>query len=251
MTASVRHKEEEMPFDRLSWLSCRYKAPFIALMLFVVGAAIVASDPSLNARLEEAIGKVRTRKSLDARVDAAEDLLRQMTGINPQAIDDKTAADLVSLLDDPDYDVRSLMTVAIGQMGRKAKAGDPVLNKKIEQAIARVRAEKSLNARYHAAEDLSTLLNGINPMLVDDKTVADMVRLLDDPEDAVLGWVAGSLGVFGPRAKAAVPKLLALLPAADCERARAFSGVTAADAIRPALERMGVKPPPYNPQNCK
>ncbi|MGC8724907.1 MAG: hypothetical protein ACP5VF_13715, partial [Acidobacteriota bacterium] len=60
-------------------------------------------------------------------------------------------------------------------------------------------------------------------------------------------WVAGTLGMMGPRAKAAAPKLLALLPAADCEKGDLTSSAT----IRPALELMGVKPPPFNPKNCK
>jgi HEAT repeat protein len=102
-------------------------------------------------------------------------------------------------------------------------------------------------ARTEAAEHLAELTRGINPKSVDDKTVADMVSLLDAPDDSVRAWVAAALGHLGRRAKVAVPKLLALLPEADCLQ----GDLTSAASIRPALSRMGVKPPPFNAQDCK
>lgn len=216
----------------------------VATMSLLVGTAITAADPVLNSKIEKAITQVRTAKSSE---DAAETLLRQMMGINPKSVDDRTVTDLIALLHDPDYNVRAVVTIALGQLGRKAERPNPILNRELEEAIAEVRAGKSLNARCKASEKLFDLLNGIDPMYVSDGTIADMVSLLNNPDDAVRGNVAGVLGVFGPRAKAAVPKLLALLPAADCLQ----GDLTSAGAIRLALERMGVKPPPYNPKNCK
>ena len=137
--------------------------------------------------------------------------------------------------------------VAFLLVGTKLVAGDPMINSTLEKAIATVKNEKSLDARADAAEHLACLVQGIAPETVDDKTIEDMVSLLDDPADAVRSWVAAALGQLGPRAKVAVPKLLELLPAADCD----MGDLTSAAAIRPALEKMGVKPPPFDPKKCK
>jgi hypothetical protein len=228
----------------------RYKirllGSFIAFMFLLVATATAAGDPLVNKRIEKAIAKVRAAESL-GRNHAAEELLSQMMGINPASVDDNTVADLVSLLDDPDFDIRTVVAVALGQLGRRAKVGDPVLNGKLLEAIVKVQAGRSPDERYNAAGDLLSLLKGIDLMYVDDKTVAELVPLLDTPDSGVRMFVAAALGMLGPRAKAAVPKLLALLPAADCEG----GGVTSAAAIRPALERMGVKPPPFDAEYCK
>jgi len=119
-------------------------------------------------------------------------------------------------------------------------ATDPTLNAKLEDAIANVRSGDSRMTRTEAAEHLAELTRRVKPNSVDDKTVADMVSLLDIPDDSVRGWTAAALGHLGRRAKAAAPKLLALLAIVDCLE----GDLTSAASIRPALERMGVKPPP-------
>jgi HEAT repeat protein len=147
------------------------------------------------------------------------------------------------------YKVRllgSFIALAFLMVGRANAAGDLMLNTKLEETIAKVRTEKSLMARTEAAERLAELTRGSNPKSVDDKTVADMVSLLDSPDDSVRAWVAAALGHLGRRAKLAVPKLLALLPEADCLQ----GDLTSAASIRPALRRMGVKPPPVKTQGC-
>jgi HEAT repeat protein len=75
---------------------------------------------------------------------------------------------------------------------------------------------------------------------IDDKTLADIVSLLDSPDDSVRFWVAASLGHLGPRAKAAVPKLLTALKLSDCF----MMGITSASAIRGALVHIGERQPP-------
>jgi len=92
-------------------------------------------------------------------------------------------------------------------------ATDPVLNAKLEEAIAKLRAGDSPAARAEAAEHLADLIYLAKPDSVDDKTIADMVSLLDIPDDSVRAWTAGALGHLGRRAKVAAPKLLALLAA--------------------------------------
>jgi hypothetical protein len=118
-------------------------------------------------------------------------------------------------------------------------ATDPVLNAKLEEAIGKVRAGDSTTARDGAAQHLADLIYRAKPNSVDDKTIADMVSLLDIPDDSVRAWTAGALGHLGRRAKVAAPKLLAMLAEVDCLE----GDLTSAASIRPALERMGVKPP--------
>lgn len=141
----------------------------------------------------------------------------------------------------------SFILLASLMVGTANAAEDRMLNAKLEETIAKVRTEKSLMARTEAAEHLAELTREINSKRVDDTTVADMVTLLDAADDSVRAWVAAALGNLGRRAKVAVPKLLALLPEADCLQ----GDLTSAASIRPALRRMGVKPPPFKAQGCK
>lgn len=122
--------------------------------------------------------------------------------------------------------------------------GGPMLKQQLKETMAKVRNGDTSTSRTDAAEHLATLTRGIDPHKVDDSTLADLVSLLDTQEDSVRYWVAASLGNLGPRAKAAVPKLLKLLPQVDCLR----GSLTSAPAIRHALKRMGETPPP--PPKC-
>jgi len=122
--------------------------------------------------------------------------------------------------------------------------GGPMLKKQLQETMAKVRSGETSTSRTDAAEHLATLTRGIEPNKVDDTTLAEIVSLLDTQEDSVRYWLAASLGNLGPRAKVAVPRLLKLLPEADCLR----GSLTSAPAIRIALERMGETPPP--PPNC-
>lgn len=125
--------------------------------------------------------------------------------------------------------------------------GGLVSNKQITASIEEVRTGKTTNIRTNAAQRLAELTRGINPDKVNDKTLADLVALFGTSEDSVRFWVAASLGNLGPRARAAAPKLLDLLPQVDCLRGE----LTSAPAIRLALERIGVTPPPEDLRNCK
>lgn len=120
------------------------------------------------------------------------------------------------------------------------------LLKQLHETIRKVRAGKTVDVRTDAARHLADLTRRVNPKKVDDKTVADIVSLLNIPDDSVRYWVATALGSLGPRAKIAVPKLEELLPKADCLN----GAITSASAIRYALIRMGVKPPPPS-KGCK
>jgi predicted ATPase len=118
--------------------------------------------------------------------------------------------------------------------------GKPKLMKQLTEAIAKVRTEMTLDTRTQAAEHLANLTLRMDPSEVDDKTLGDLISLLATSEDSVRAWVAVSLGNLGPRAKKAVPKLLSILAEVDCLQV----DLSSAPAIRVALTRMGVKPPP-------
>jgi HEAT repeat protein len=115
---------------------------------------------------------------------------------------------------------------------------DKQLDSRLQATMAAVRSAKSPNARMDAAEQLADLTHKARPGSVTDSTVADLIDFLDDPSDSVRMFAAAALGNL--KAKAAIPKLSALLPTADCLE----GPVTSARSIRFALERMGVKPPP-------
>src|ERR1700680_2449973 len=78
------------------------------------------------------------------------------------------------------------------------------LKEQLTETMRMIRTGESSNARTDAAEHLADLTRGIDPKLVDKGTIADLVSLLDVPEDSVRYWVAACLGNLGPRAKGAV-----------------------------------------------
>ena len=122
--------------------------------------------------------------------------------------------------------------------------GGAVHVRQIEDAIAKIRSDRTLNAKVPDAERLATLTKKINSQEVTEQLVANIISLLGSPGDPAVYWVAKSLGNLGPVAKAAIPRLLEMLPEADC-----VNGViTSANGIRYALIQMGVKPPA--PPNC-
>jgi hypothetical protein len=125
----------------------------------------------------------------------------------------------------------------------------------LKATIMKVQTGASLDVRTDAAEHLAEITRGINLKAVDDSTLKDIIGLLDLPEDSVRAWVAACLGHFGPRAAAAVPKLLAIMAEDDC----VYADLNASAFIRPALRRMSVNPPPvkcptgmhyFNPTNA-
>ena len=118
------------------------------------------------------------------------------------------------------------------------------LTRKLSETMAKIRQGKTVTYRTEAAQHLATLTHGADPNEVDDSTLTEMVSLLDTPEDSVRAWVAAALGLLGPRAKMAIPRLLKLLAEVDCLQ----GDLTSAASIRPALERMGATPPP--PPRC-
>jgi hypothetical protein len=125
-----------------------------------------------------------------------------------------------------------------------ARAENSILNRQLEELVAKISTERTYGARAATSEHLAQLTRSIDPENVDDKTLGRMVSLLDSPDDAVRAWVAVALGHLGPRAKLAIPKLLSILPKSDC----LYESLSSAPAIRVAIARIGGSPPP--PPNC-
>jgi len=139
-----------------------------------------------------------------------------------------------------------VLCFAILAVGGMAQAGGgPAGMKQIDETIAKVRSDKTVDGRTEAAERLASLTQRISSTEVTEAVVKDIMSLLDSPNDSVHYWVAISLGNLGPVAKAAVPKLEEMLPKADCIN----GAITSASGIRYALIKMGIKPPP--PPKCE
>ena len=146
--------------------------------------------------------------------------------------------------------IRSLIVLAISVNAPflslyGSTAGHTARLKEVQETIARVQTTSGPSmARTNAAEHLAELTRKIIPKNIDDKTLADLVSLLDTPDDSVRAWVAAAIGNLGSRARTAGPALLKLLPESDCLQ----GDLTSAAIIRPALKKIGVKPPPFT--NC-
>ncbi len=134
-------------------------------------------------------------------------------------------------------------SVLLDKIARSAKNNSMLLSQ-IKKGIIEVRDGTPHSvARSNAAEHLASLIRQIDPSAIDDVTLGDLIALLDIPDDAVRAWVAGALGDVGPRAHAAVPELLKILPEVDCVQLEQ-TGITSAFPIRYALRKIDGKEPP-------
>ena len=133
------------------------------------------------------------------------------------------------------------VALVLSSLTGAAPAPGAKLLKQIKDTLAEVHSKKTVDARTTAAEHLATLTQKVETKEITEALVAEIASLLDSPDDSVRYWVATALGNLGPAARAAVPKLQALLPKADCWN----GAITSASGIRYALIKMGVKPPPH------
>jgi hypothetical protein len=176
-------------------------------------AAWARDDAALNQQLTETIAKVRTGETEMIRVDAAKLLVDLTRGANPNGVEDKVLADIVSLLDRPEDSVWREVATALRNLGARGKNA---VRSEFIATIAKVRTGTTGMIRADTANHLVVLIRSIDPNDVDDKVLADIVSLLDISEDAIRFEVAAALGNLGPRAKVAVPKLLKILEEVDC-----------------------------------
>lgn len=131
----------------------------------------------------------------------------------------------------------ALCVVLSAGAGTARASGGPALMQQIKATMAKVQSDKTVDARTEAAEHLATLTQKISSKEVTEALVTDLTSLLDSPNDSVRYWVARALGNLGPAAKAAVPKLQAMLPKADCIN----GAITSASGIRYALIKMALR----------
>jgi hypothetical protein len=81
-----------------------------------------------SKRLSETIAKVRTGTSSATRTDAAEHLF-ELTRTAHRQVDEKTIAEITSLLDVSDDSVRYWVARSLGNFGQHAKTAAPKLQK--------------------------------------------------------------------------------------------------------------------------
>lgn len=119
---------------------------------------------------------------------------------------------------------------------------DAKMLRDLRETIVKVRTVRGPSMeRTNAAEHLSQLTKKIEPQEIDDRTLDDLISLLDSTDDSVRAWVAAALGHLGGRAKPAASALLKILRETDCLE---LQEMTSAATARVALRRIGVTPPP-------
>lgn len=121
------------------------------------------------------------------------------------------------------------------------------VKEQIAEAVSNARTGESSTAQTQAAEHLADLTSGAGAKEVDEKTIGEIISLLDTSDDSVRYWVARCLGNLGSRAKAAIPNLERILTEVDCVQ----GSKTSASGIRFALAQMGVSPPPPKCEGTK
>jgi hypothetical protein len=121
-------------------------------------------------------------------------------------------------------------------------------NVEMASDIAAVRAANNVDARVERAISLLQTLRKRSSSDLTKANVDGIVALLDLQPDAVRLYVALCIETIGPRARAAAPKLRALLSSIRCfvERDGIKVGYeqTSEDAVRGALKSVGETPPP-------
>lgn len=118
--------------------------------------------------------------------------------------------------------------------------GASMQTKEIQSLVKKVKNNPTPMSRTEAAEMLAQSLKKVDPEKVKEQVLDDIIQLLESKEESVQAWIAVGLGNLGPRAKKAAPKLIRMLPEAE----RTDGSLTSASAIRMALTKMGVTPPP-------
>jgi len=132
-------------------------------------------------------------------------------------------------------------------------AKEKVSKSQVSKTIKKIKTsdpttEKGYEAMYKARKQLYNLTRNINPEDIDEKTLNDMIELLDIPAGRTIEVIA-SLGNLESRGEKAIPKLLQLLNEEECNNEFIIwvrTGIHANDVIRSALKRMGVNNPVVN-----
>lgn len=121
-------------------------------------------------------------------------------------------------------------------------AGEAGFATNLAKAVADLETAPTIWDRELAGRALKTAVGSADADReeLDPILIARIIALMNTDEDNVRIYVASVLGWIGPRAKAAVPRSLEVLPEVDCVRA----SLNSSPVIRQAMEKMGVAPPP-------
>ena len=221
-----------------------YKVKLIVaftIMCLLIFNKILAGQNMTKTQISTAIENARTGATPDIRQQAVEQLVKLTRKINSKDIDDETLNDFLELLDIPE--ARRGVSIIFENLESREKSVAPKL---IQLLIVKARTGETALGRNQAGVQLVLSTSRIKPENIDDKTLNDIIALLDIPEDGVSSLAARSLGSLGVRAKIAAPKLAQLLITEECsyQDLWLYPKLSIADSIRAALKRMGVEPPP-------
>jgi len=139
--------------------------------------------------------------------------------------------------------VATLLVVSC-QFSATSMADEASFAGNLEKAVADLETAPTSWERELAGRALKRTIGseGADREAIDPRLMARIIALLNTDEDNVRSYVANVLGWIGPRAKAAVPRFLEILPEVDCVQA----SLNSSPVIRAAMERMGVTPPPLD-----
>jgi uncharacterized protein YbaR (Trm112 family) len=115
-------KRQENGLSRI----CFIPRGLLLLALLACPVDAKARQTSLE-HIQEMIVQVRTARTTNLQADAAYRLSEGVRKIRPGKVDDKTFADLVSLMDSPKDFVRAETAAALGFLGERAKPAIPKL----------------------------------------------------------------------------------------------------------------------------
>jgi hypothetical protein len=104
----------------------------------------------------------------------------------------------------------------------------------LDAIVEKIEREPDIAARTELAEKLMQLVRKDPTRPYSPSLVGRVSNLLDDPADSVRYWVATALGLMGPKASAALPKLERALQVARKIKATKTSEA----AIRIAIQRI-------------
>jgi hypothetical protein len=108
----------------------QWKSVYLCCYVIAVCLLFCAADAenlTLNTQLQESIAKIPTERTYSARAIAAQHLEQLTQNVDPEDVDDKTLAGLISLLDSPDDAVRAWTAVSLGHLGQRARSAIPKL----------------------------------------------------------------------------------------------------------------------------
>jgi len=109
-------------------------AAISAWIVLLSGSAYATGDNVLQDELRQTMQKVREGKTTASRTEAAESLSGITRRMNPRDVDDEMITDLTRLLDSADDSVRYWVARSLGNLGTRARASIPALEKLLPKA---------------------------------------------------------------------------------------------------------------------